>query len=90
MIKSVYKIVNNPVNIDRNDVLHFKKHTTNTRGHKCKLDWKYTPKTDPGRNTFSERVIIPWNKLPESVVNSPDVLSFKEKRRRRRRKNISI
>ena len=72
----VYKMAHNLVNIDCNDVIKFKKHTNN-RGHSWKLDWKFTPKTDLGRNTFSERVIIPWNKLPESVVNSTDVLSFK-------------
>ena len=72
----VFKIIKNLVNVDTSDFFKFKAHSS-TRGHNMKLDWKTNPKTDQGWNSFSQRTIIPWNKLPDSVVNSQDVPTFK-------------
>ena len=48
-----------------------------TLGVYMKLEYQYTPKTEIGRNSFGNRVVIPWNKLPENVVYSTNALTFK-------------
>ena len=48
-----------------------------TRGHKHKLA-KTRPNLDIRKFFYSQRVVDPWNKLPESVTTSPTLLCFKK------------
>ncbi|BHF79744.1 hypothetical protein SprV_0702286700 [Sparganum proliferum] len=52
--------------------------TDRLRGHPFKLQWKLAS-SDVRRNAFSHRVIGAWNGLPEAVVFSETVESFKSK-----------
>ena len=72
----MFKIFNHLIDIDPQDFFTLKRYQNN-RGHNWKVEFKRQPNTDYGRNTFTYRVIIPWNKLPASVVNSKDVPEFK-------------
>ena len=46
------------------------------RGHSLKI-YKEISKREPRSNFFSQRVVIPWNALPERVVYSKSTLQFK-------------
>lgn len=52
--------------------------TTNLRGHPFKL---YVPqgRLDVRKNFFSNRVVDPWNNLPEAIVMSQSVETFKHR-----------
>ena len=54
----------------------FKYNKSPTRGHRWKLD-KPRASKKIRLNSFSHRVINPWNKLPKEVVESTSVNSFK-------------
>ena len=47
----------------------FARGDTLRRRHSLKIS-KDRSKREPGRNFFSQRVVIPWNALPEKVVCS--------------------
>ena len=47
------------------------------RGHSSKL-FVSRSKTEVRRNFFSNRVVKPWNKLPEDVVAAPTLDEFKQ------------
>ena len=71
-----YKIFNNIDKVDRNKM--FKQYEANimpTRGHKFKI-FKPHCKSNARKNTFSVRVITPWNNLPEELVTTNSVNSF--------------
>ena len=51
--------------------------SVNTRSHKLKVIPCHKSKTGIGYNRFSNRVIVSWNSLPDKVVNSPNVDTFK-------------
>ena len=72
----VYKMYRGLVDMKIKDFFTEKKYLNN-RGHSLKLELPKLPKTDIGHNAFSHRVIIPWNNLPETVINSESVQSFK-------------
>ena len=57
-------------------VTFFARSDTLRRGHTLKV-YKERPKREPRRNFFSQRVVIPWNALPEKVVCSKSTLQFK-------------
>ena len=73
-VLQVYRIVNNIDNLDFN--MFFKRNVHPTRGHSCKLE-KPRASSSIRQNCFSNRVINVWNSLPDSVVNSPSINSFK-------------
>ena len=52
--------------------------STRTRGHSMKLEKRRCSSTTP-QHCFSNRVINNWNSLPESVISSPSVNSFKSR-----------
>ena len=54
----------------------FVRSTTQLRGHNCKLFKKRANKIYR-QNFFSQRVVDPWNGLPQSVVDSESVTVFK-------------
>ena len=71
----VYKIMNG---IDKLDVNTFFKMSTDTRtrGHNFKIT-KQQNRTVQRASVFSQRVITPWNALPEKCVNSDSINKFK-------------
>ena len=58
------------------EVTFFARGDTLRRGHTLKI-YKERSKREPRRNFFSQRVVIPWNALPERVVCSKSTLQFK-------------
>ena len=46
------------------------------RGH-CMKIYKEISRCEPRRNFFSQRVVIPWNALPEKVVSNKTTRLFK-------------
>lgn len=50
----------------------------NTRGHSKKLV-KHRSRLDVRNTFFSERVVLVWNSLPESVVSAPSINAFKNR-----------
>ena len=71
----VYKIVTGVDRVDPNMFFEFAK-SSRTRGHKYKL-CKPRCKTSFRRHVFSHRVVDIWNSLSSSVVEAPDINSFK-------------
>ena len=71
-----FKIIKGLENI--NSEQFFIKSTTNLRGHNCKLFKKRANKICR-QNFFSQRVVDPWNKLPQSIVDSESVGVFKRR-----------
>ena len=64
----MFKIVNGYDDVDRN--MFFKlKEGSRTRGHKAALV-KEQCRLDMRKNSFSQRVINEWNKLPNDCVNA--------------------
>ena len=49
-----------------------------TRGHSLKL-WKASCNTRRRQHFFSQRVVDPWNSLPEAVVTAPSLNAFKNR-----------
>ena len=58
------------------EVTFFARGDTLQRGHTLKI-YKERSMREPRRNFFSQRVVIPWNALPEKVVCSKSTLQFK-------------
>ena len=72
-----YKIVHGYENIDRS--LFFELAEGNIRSNSCKLKKRGHHRTLVRANTFSVRVVNPWNALPESVVRAPLIGAFKHR-----------
>ena len=70
----VYKLLNGFTQSDWRQF--FRRNINNTRGHKDKL-YKPAVKTNLKLNSFSNRIINEWNKLPEEVIKSSDLNQFK-------------
>ena len=47
-----------------------------TRGHRHKIGVMHV-NTDIRQRAFSKRYVNLWNKLPENVINVPDISHFK-------------
>ena len=71
----VFKIVHGLDGLSFDYFFEFSNVTTN-RGHSLKLRGKRC-RLDVRKHFFSQRVINEWNSLPENVVSSPSVNSFK-------------
>ncbi len=72
-----YKILHQEYDLDSSEM--FKSPTDGrTRGHSYKL-FKERAVTPLRRSFFTNRVIDLWNELPEEVVTSPKVDTFKER-----------
>ena len=74
----VFKIVHGYDNLDRKQFFKFKKevHSHNTIGHDLCIYHPFTYKT-VRKGFFDIRIIDDWNRLPEEVVNSQSISSFK-------------
>ena len=71
-----YKYLHNVYDVD-NEWLR-RDSSTRTRGHSMKLEKRRCSST-MRQHCFSNRVIKNWNSLPESVISSPSVNSFKSR-----------
>ena len=70
----VFKIVMQLERIDFSDFFQYG--TSFTRGHNKKL-FKPRPRLDIRKNTFSSRIINDWNSLPQSLIDSESLETFK-------------
>ena len=50
-----------------------------TRGHSQKLYCSKSKRSHPKQHSLSQRVVKPWNSLPEKVINSPTLNTFKNR-----------
>ena len=73
----VFKIVIGYEDIDRNTFFKLKE-GSRTRGHKAALVKEHC-RLDMRKYSFSQRVIIEWNKLSNDCVNASSVNMFKIK-----------
>ena len=73
----MFKILNGYENVDRN--MFFKlKEGSRTRGHKAALV-KEQCRLDMRQYSFSQKVMIEWNKLPNDCFNASSVNMFKNR-----------
>ena len=61
---------------DQTSTLFTQNSSDNLRGHGKKL-FKIRPRTFIRQHFFTFRTVTPWNNLPSSIVNAPNVNSFK-------------
>ncbi|MEW8547072.1 MAG: reverse transcriptase family protein [Candidatus Thiodiazotropha sp.] len=73
----VYKILHEIDKIDKEKLFTVARYTS-TRGHSLKL-YKYRSRLNVRANSFSNRVVEPWNSLPESIVQAPSLNCFKSR-----------
>jgi hypothetical protein len=71
-----YKILNGKVNVNKEQFFRLSATGHNTRGHSLKLEVQ-RPRLDKRKFFFSHRVVQQWNSLPQRVVTSVSVNSFK-------------
>ena len=74
----VYKLINNLVDLDKNDFFSFETFSYNLRRHNLYLK-KPNYKLDVLKYFFANRVINPWNNLPSNIVNSPSLDIFRKR-----------
>lgn len=70
----VYKIMNKIIAVN-NPI--FKTLNSQTRGHKFKI-FKPIVQNDSQKYFFTNRVINSWNSLPNHIVESPNIVTFKK------------
>ena len=70
----VYKMINSMVDYKFED--YFKLANSRTRGHSLKLIGQLRH-SNCASNVFSQRVIQPWNSLPEDVLSETSISMFK-------------
>ena len=79
---TVYKMINGMTDIDFTTLFKLNTRSNvnmNTRSHQQQISLTHmaSMKTDVRRSFFSQRIIVPWNSLPPTVVNSANVEMFK-------------
>ena len=70
----VYKIIYNLERIEKDQFFSYS--TTMARGHSKKF-FKPRARLNIRKNSFSHRVVKDWNSLPEYVISSADLDTFK-------------
>jgi hypothetical protein len=73
-----FKIMNGIEKLSFDDFFQFSTNPTRSNGRKL---FKPRCRTDTRKHFFAERVVDPWNSLPESVVTSPSIFVFKKRLR---------
>ena len=73
----VYKIIHGHVDIKIDDFFSFTPSTVTTRGNRYKLR-KKNVKNNTYMFSFTNRVVNPWNSLPNCVVEARSVAAFKK------------
>ena len=74
---TVYKILNNLIDIDFADFFEIKNTDYNLRHHRLSLKKPIAAKTSILQNSFKYRVVDTWNSLPENLVTSKSLAIFK-------------
>ena len=69
-----YKIFNT---YDQEAAPHLQLNENATRGHNKKLFLSRSERKHPKLHAFNQRIVKPWNSLPDEVVNKPSLDSFK-------------
>ena len=72
----VYKILNV---YDQEVIPQMDIRSYTTRGHNQRLYVKAAKKLHPKHHSFQYRCVNPWNSLPENIVNSPNLDTFKNR-----------
>jgi len=72
-----YKILTGKEKIN-SDQLFQKATTTELRGHSLKL-YKTSSRLESRKHSFSQRIVDHWNKLPDDVVSTATISSFKKR-----------
>ena len=72
----MYRIMTKDIGITSTDI--FKLKTSVTRGHSLAVQYRKINTLDIRQNFFTERVIKPWNNLPQEIVSSPNIKMFKK------------
>ena len=75
---TVYQIINGYMDVDMRALFEFAEQSV-TRGHIYKLKTPKPCNSEIRRNSFSHRIILPWNKLPSNIVASKNTDEFKRK-----------
>ena len=71
----LFKIIKGKVNVDFEDYFEYK--TNRTRGHSLALR-EHQSNSDLKKFSFAQRIVKPWNSLPETAINATSVASFKK------------
>ena len=74
----MYKIVNNHVRVNFDDLFTPIPTAHDTRGHQARV-FKHHATKRPRIDVFSQRVIDDWNSLPAKVVSASSINDFKNK-----------
>ena len=74
----VYKILHNIYDVEITQGLLQLANNTRTRGHSLKLVTQPS-RIEIRRNSFTVRVVKPWNSLPEEVIMAPTVKAFESR-----------
>ena len=75
---AVHKITHGLTDINMSKLFTFAENSV-TRGHSYRLTAPKCTKTEIRRNFFSQRTVVPWNKLKEEIVSSLTTEEFKRK-----------
>ena len=76
-LTETYKILTGKEMI-KSDQLFQKATTTELRGHSLKL-YKNSSRLELRKHSFSQRIVDHWNKLPDDVVSTATILTFKRR-----------
>ena len=74
----VHQIINGKMDIDMRKLFVFAEER-HSRGHQYKLKLPKICHTEIRRNSFSHRIVLPWNNLSPQIVNSKTTDEFKRK-----------
>ena len=72
----MYRIMNKDIGIAYTDL--FKLKESKCRGHTLSVQYGKTSNLDIRHNSFTQRVIKPWNNLPQRIISSPNIKLFKK------------
>ena len=73
----MYRIMTHDIQMDRKKLFSMKDYDK-LRGHDMKVHHSRVSKLDIRHNFFTNRVITPWNNLPNHVIKSKTVKQFKD------------
>ena len=73
----VYKIVNGLIFVNQTEIFQVINTSYNLRRHKLSLRNPFRITSDIGKYFFTNRIIKVWNDLPETLVNSETLATFK-------------
>ena len=76
-LSMMYKIVNELVDINQDRYLQ--KAQTRTRGSHSSKFQTISTRTDTFKYSFFPRTIVDWNSLPNNILESPSLSTFKER-----------